>query len=154
MSTKYVRIKTMSPSELRAKIDAYFARIDGTPPVEVTKGKYTVLFKLPYTIEGLARELGITKQTLGKYLRGDCAFSGVEETRQGEMLQILTDARMRIEEHIQTRSLIGELENNVARQALAGLGGAKSIDDTDDSSSREVVITITGTNAQVQDWSR
>jgi len=153
---KFVRMKFTNPTALKEACDAYFDAVESAAPREIYARKQIVTIKLPPTPAGLARALGITTSTLGKYLRGEVSFpDNVSKKTEAELLRILTDARMRIENEITTRALIGELDNTVSRQVMGMLGYNKSMDEAGDEANNTVKVILQGATADdIEKWAR
>lgn len=153
---KFVRMKFTNASALSAACESYFARIDAEPAHEVCVGKNLYTRTVPYTPAGLARALGITTQTMGKYLRGEVQFpESMPKETQDEILKVLTNARMKIEENISTKALLGEIDNTVSRQVLGVLGYNKSLDESGEEANNTVRVIVQGaTKADIDSWSK
>lgn len=153
---KFVRMRFTNADELKTACDAYFDRIDNTPPKSVCVRNAVVFREIPYTPAGLARALGISTSTMGKYLRGEVSFPDkMPQKTQDEILKVLTDARMRIEDDITTRALIGEVDNAVARQVMGMLGYNKSMDEAGEEANNKVLVLVQGASkADIENWSK
>jgi hypothetical protein len=151
---KYITRAKEDPKEIARVIDKYFTDMDAREPIAVAVGKNIVLRKPPYTPAGLARALGITTTTLGRYLRGEVAFKGASDENASEILRLMSDARMRVEEHISERGAVGDLDNTTCRIILGMLGGNKCIDDTAEDANNQMAVVVVGTTEQVRQWSR
>lgn len=152
---RFTKLKHTDPKALQETIDRYFESVDAAPPVAVAVGKSVIAKKLPPSPAGLARCLGITTQTLGRYMRGEVKCDGMKARDVEAVMSILTDARMRIEEEIQTRGLIGDLDTATVKQTLGMLGYNKSLDapDGEVDSSIRVVFESSDPNA-IEKWGR
>lgn len=153
---KFVKMRITDAKALKKCCDDYFAHIDAEPPHVVTYGKHEVVRYVPYTPAGLARALGISTQTLGKYLRGEVAFpETMDQKTQMEILHVLTDARNKIEENISTRALMGEIDNAVSRQVLGTLGYNKSLDEVGEEANNTVRVIVQGASkSEIESWSK
>lgn len=154
--TKFVRMRFTDARALRKAVDAYFEKIESTPAEEVLYGRQLVMRRVPPTPAGLARALGITTSTLGKYLRGEVMFpdSVTKETEEA-LLHILTDARMRIEDEITTRALMGTIDNAVSRQVMGMLGYNKSMDEAGEEANNTVTVVLQGATAdEIAKWAK
>lgn len=153
---KFVRMKITDPEKLRAACDAYFKYIDNLPPELVQCGRQAFSRKVPPTLAGLARCLGISTATLAKYLRGEVQFpKEVSEEDQNKLLEILTAARTKIEDIIVTGGIIGRYDNTVVRQHMSLFGYGKSIDDSGTEVNHEVKVVIVGASSeQAEKWAR
>lgn len=153
---KFVRMKFTNAAALQTACETYFARIDALPPREVNVGKNVYTRTVPYTPAGLARELGISTSTMGKYLRGEVQFpEKMPPKTQNDILLVLTAARMKIEEDISTRALLGEIDNAVSRQILGVLGYNKSLDESGaEANNRVEVIVRSASDAEIEGWSK
>lgn len=83
-----------TPEELQAVIDEYFNWCDNrTKNVYIKEAgdNVPISFPAPYTMSGLARRLGITRQTLVNYGNKELFFDTVR------------DARDRVQEDVETR---------------------------------------------------
>ena len=154
--TKFVRMRFTDADELSAACAAYFERIDGLPPKVVHIGNKVVERNVPYTPAGLARALGISTQTLGKYLRGEVQFpEKMSPKTQDAILHILTDARMKIEDDISTKALMNEVDNTVAKQVLGVFGYNKCLDDAGEEANNTVRVIVQGASkSEIESWSR
>lgn len=153
---KFARMKFTDPKALKDACDAYFAYIDGLPPRTCLSGRIAVERTVPPTPAGLARALGISTATLGKYLRGEVSFpDNVSKKTEAELLRVLTDARMHIEDEITTRALMGELDNAVSRQVMGMLGYNKSMDEAGEEANNKVLVLVQGaSNEDIKNWSK
>lgn len=153
---KFVKMRFTDAKALKKCCDAYFERIDKEPPHVVTYGKHEVTRYVPYVPAGLARDLGISTQTMGKYLRGEVAFpETMDQKTQMEILHVLTDARNKIEENISTKALLGEIDNAVSRQVLGTLGYNKSLDEAGEEANNTVKVIIQGASKEeVESWAK
>lgn len=153
---KFVKMRFTDAKALKKCCDAYFERIDAELPHIVTYGKHEVTRYVPYVPAGLARALGISTQTMGKYLRGEVSFpETMDQKTQMEILHVLTDARNKIEENISTRALMGEIDNAVSRQVLGTLGYNKSLDEAGEEANNTVKVIIQGASKEeVESWAK
>lgn len=153
---KFVRMKITDPDELQSKVDLYFAYIDALKPEVVQSGRQAIARKVPPTLAGLARVLGISTWTLAKYLRGEVEFpESVSAEDQEKIMQILTAARTKIEDIIVTGGIIGRYDNTVVRQHMSLFGYGRSMDESGEEANHKVTVIIQGaTDAQATDWSR
>lgn len=154
--TRFARMKYRDAKTLKKDVDTYFAEIDAMAPVEVPYGRATIWRKIPATIPGLACALHITVTTLAKYMRGEVDFpKGVSAEEVDKMLDILTDARNKIERRIIERGLVGDLDTTVVRQHMAMFGYSKSMDEAgEDANSVVKVVIETKSDAEAEKWSR
>lgn len=155
-TTKFVRMRFTNADELAAVCDAYFKRIDEMPEHVVNVGSKILYRKVPYTPAGLARSLGISTQTLGKYLRGEVAFPDkMSDATQSKILHVLTDARMKIEDDISTKALLNEVDNTVAKQVLGVFGYNKCLDDAGEEANNKVLVLVEGASrSQIENWGK
>lgn len=153
---KFARMKYTDAKSLRADIDAYFARVEAKPPVEVPYGRATIMRKIPATIPGLACALHVTVTTLAKYMRGEVNFPAkVSDTEAEKMIGILTDARNRIETDIIERGLVGDLDTTVVRQHMAMFGYSKSMDEAGEDANNTVHVILQGASAEdIKNWAK
>lgn len=154
--TKFVRLRFTDAETLQAACAEYFDRIDGMPEHVVNIGNKVISRKVPYTPAGLARHLGISTQTMGKYLRGEVAFpEKMSPKTQNEILHVLTAARMKIEEDISTKALLNEVDNTVAKQVLGVFGYNKCLDDAGEEANNTVRVIVQGaTKSDIESWSK
>lgn len=154
---KFARMRITNPAALRSACDAYFEMVEARKPLVVQTGKDRYAErKVPPTMSGLARALGITTTTLAKYLRGEVEFpETVSKKAQAELIQILTDARMRIEDEIITRGLLGDLDNTVVRQHMGMFGYSRSMDEAGEEANSKVMVIFQGaTTEEIKNWSK
>lgn len=154
-SVKFVKLRFRDAKLLEKRIEEYFAAVRDADPIEVAVGKNLVSRKVPPTPAGLAHHLGITTQTLGRYMRGEVKFDGISESEGDEIIRVLTKARMKIESELVGRGLVGDLDNSTVRQALIALGYNKCIDDEEADANATLRIVVEGaTQGEVKSWSK
>lgn len=154
---KFARLRITSPAALRSAVESYFTMVEARKPMQVLVGRSNVIERrVPPTMAGLARALGVSTTTLAKYLRGEVEFpSEVSKKTQDELLRILTDARMRIEDEIVTRGLMGDLDNTVVRQHMSMFGYTRSMDESGEEANNTVrVIVQSASDADINNWSK
>lgn len=153
---KFARMRITDPTALKEACDKYFAYIDGLPKRSVPYGRQVVERRVPPTMAGLARALGISSATLAKYLRGEVTFpDSVSKKTETELLRILTDARMRIEDEIITGGLMGELDNTIVRQHMSMFGYTKSMDEAGEEANNTVRVIVQGASqSEIESWSK
>lgn len=154
--TRFARMKYTNAKALKRDIDAYFAEVDAMEPVEVPYGRNTIFRKIPWTIPGLACALHVTVTTLSKYMRGEVNFpDSVSQEEADRMIDVLTDARNRIERHIIERGLVGSLDSTVVRQHMAMFGYSKSMDEAGEDANNTVTVVLKGADdVKVEKWSK
>lgn len=146
---KFVRMQITDPEKLKEACNKYFAFIESQPPRMVPHGRQVIQRRVPPTMAGLARVLGISTWTLAKYLRGEVTFpEGVSEETQDELLRILTAARTRIEDIIVTGGMTGELDNTVVRQHMSLFGYGHALDESGEEANNTVRVVITGASQE------
>lgn len=96
---------------LKEKIDAYFAACDQTEETFELKSGGTGRRQTPYTLAGLAEQLGEDKCVIRQKAEGT-----------GRMAKLYANAMRRIERYIVERTLLGELQHSVAAKLLSDLG--------------------------------
>lgn len=153
---KFVRMKFRDAKTLRAAVDAYFERVASRPEVAITVGRSVVMRAIPPTPAGLARALGVSTPTMYKYMRGEVQFPDtIKPEVQEEILRIITEARMRIEEEISERALVGSVDNAVSRQILGAFGYNKCMDDSGEEANNKVTVIVQGASAdEIARWAK
>ena len=153
---KFVRMRFTDADALRKAIDAYFDRVDKRAPEEVAVGRTSVMRTIPPTPAGLARTLGISTPTMYKYMRGEVQFpDSVASGEQEEILRIITEARMKIEEIISERALVGTIDNAIARQVLGAFGYNKCMDDSGEEANNKTLVIFQGASAEdIKNWTK
>lgn len=153
---KFVRMRFTDAKALRKAVDAYFDRVKQRAPEEVAIGRATMMRTFPPTPAGLARALGVSTPTMYKYMRGEVSFPDtVAGKEQEEILRIITEARMRIEEEISERALVGTIDNAIARQILGAFGYNKCMDDTGEEANNKVTVVVQGASAEeIARWAK
>ena len=103
-------LKYQTAEELQAAVDNYFAECDNRIIVKQhahSKGITKVETPTPYTIAGLARALGVDRDTINNYSKRD------------EYFGIITGARDKIQESNLTLGLLGCHDSKLAALNLA-----------------------------------
>ena len=154
--TKFVRMRFTDAKALRKAVDAYFDRVKARAPEEVAIGKNIVTRSIPPTPAGLARAIGISTPTMYKYMRGEIQFPDkITSEDQVEIMRIITEARMRIEEEISERALVGSVDNTVAKQILGAFGYNKCMDDSGEEANNKVTVIVQGATAdEIARWAK
>ena len=154
--TRFARMKYTDAKKLKRDVDAYFAEVEEMEPVEVPYGRNTIVRKIPCTIPGLACALHVTVTTLAKYMRGEVNFPNeVSQEEADKMIDVLTDARNRIERRIIERGLVGDLDSTVVRQHMAMFGYSKSMDEAGEDANNTVTVVLKGADdVKVEKWSK
>lgn len=114
---------------LSRRIEAYFSACDETAEESGVKGGRIRTAHVPYTLAGLAEQVGVPKSAILEKAR--------ENSPSG---RAAAAALRRIERYTVERALLGELQGSVAAALLSDLGvGAK---DAPDGSEKRVVIVL------------
>ena len=98
-------------SALKKKMEAYFAACDKTEETFQLKSGGMGRRQTPYTLAGLAEQLGEDKDGIRRKAEGT-----------GSIARLYADAMRRIERYIVERTLLGELQHSVAAKLLSDLG--------------------------------
>jgi hypothetical protein len=153
---KFVKMRFRDAGALRAAVEAYFERVASRPEVAIQVGRSVVMRAIPPTPAGLARALGVSTPTMYKYMRGEVQFpDSVKPGVQEEILRIITEARMRIEEEISERALVGSVDNAVSRQILGAFGYNKCMDDSGEEANNKVMVIVKSANdAEIESWAK
>ena len=125
------------PEELQKKVDAYFEHCEGSKKVyELKNGDIKIRQEFPSMV-GLARWLGVHKDTLSSYILGEDKVSLDEDTNK-KISATLICARDEIKKNYIQASMSGDADSRIAGMLLTAMG------ETTPESSTTVNVIIQG----------
>ena len=140
----------LTPEQVQEITDRYFADCDAAVK-HVMIGKRAAEVSRPYTDAGLAYALGITRDTLYRWTKGE-AETEWDTDAQKRVSDTLTRAKQRIDASTVERSLTGELDSKIAALILSSMGYSTK---QEIAHSGAVEVKLTGaTDAQAKAWSK
>lgn len=137
------------PDKLAEQVDRFFATCEASREEhQLRNGGVQVRYRKPPSVIGLAVYLGVSRQTLYRYMAGD--IESLDSAVYSTIRDILVRARDRIEALTLEGAMSGEVDSKAASLVLGGMGYSNKSDD-----SPTVTVRIVGADAAaVEDWSR
>lgn len=142
-----------TPDELEAKVEEYFEYCKENK-VEAIVGKTVVMVSTPPDIVGLSLFLGISRETLYRYLHGDYRgdTGDSRENTQQRVCDILTRARDRIIQDAYQGASLGRYNERITQLRLGRMGESVK---TEIEHSGNMAVTWQGSTAQeAEDWAK